>query len=190
MVCFRLYPIFVTVFLSSILLSGCQTLPIPDAPLLEIPPHLKTVDLSESPFRLADSEEISSWYDDESSGARHLEESPGVGSYALYGLIGAPRDLLAIPLEIAGYGVGIVGGIALNILCVPAMAFYENEYKVARPVSRGCVMAPSFPFFITSDFFCRSFTGDTNRYRWGVHPFPRVDHRFFPNYHAILELSE
>jgi len=57
-------------------------------------------------------------------------------------------------------------------------------------VARGCVMTMSFPFFFVSDIFCRSFTGDMNRYRWGVHPFPRADFRWFPNYHAILDMDE
>lgn len=114
------------------------------------------------------------------------EEAPGAGSYILYGLVGVPRDAVAAVLEPAGYAVGVVGGIALNIVSLPIQFIYANEFKPIRPISRVCVMAPAFPFFFTSDILCRSFTGDMNRYRWGVHPFPRADNRFFPNYHAIL----
>lgn len=118
------------------------------------------------------------------------EPSPGAGSYILYSLVGAPRDVIALVLEPAGYTFGAVGGVALDVISLPFQVLYSGEYKGSRPVARGCVMAASFPFFIVSDVLCRSFTGDMNRYHWGVHPFPRADHRFFPNYHAILEPGE
>ncbi len=114
------------------------------------------------------------------------EEKPGVGDYVLYTFVGVPRDVVALVLEPAGYAVGAVVGVAFNIVAVPLTVLYSGEYKVPRPVARGCVMAPAFPFFFLSDVLCRSFTGDMNRYRWGVHPFPRADHRFFPNHSAIL----
>lgn len=117
-------------------------------------------------------------------------ESPGFFRYALFTVIGAPRDIVALVLEPAGYGVGAIAGTVLYIVSLPLQMLYSGEYEGMRPVARGCVMAMSFPFFIVSDIFCRSFTGDMNRYRWGVHPFPRADFRWFPNYHAILDMNE
>lgn len=114
------------------------------------------------------------------------DDVPGVGDYILYGLVGVPRDVVALALEPVGYASSVAGGLVLNIVVLPFSFAYYGTIKVDRAVSRSCVMAAGFPFFIVSDVFSRSFTGDMNRYRWGVHPFPRTDHRFFPNYWAIL----
>lgn len=113
-------------------------------------------------------------------------DAPGVGDYFLYIFVGAPRDGVAMVLEPVGYVSSVAGGLVLNVVVLPFSFIYYGQIKVDRAVSRSCVMAAGFPFFIVSDVFSRSFTGDMNRYRWGVHPFPRTDHRFFPNYHAIL----
>lgn len=128
------------------------------------------------------SREVSASYSD----ADDASDRAGVGDYLLYILVGAPRDGIAMVLEPVGYVSSVAGGLVLNVVVLPFSFIYYGQIKVDRAVSRSCVMAAGFPFFIVSDIFSRSFTGDMNRYRWGVHPFPRTDHRFFPNYWAML----
>jgi len=106
--------------------------------------------------------------------------------YPAYAVVGLPRDLVACALEPAGYVTGTAVGVPLNMVLQPLMMAYMQENRTNRKVARSITMGVSSPFFFTSDVFCRSFTGDTNRWRWGLHPFPRADHRFFTNYHAFL----
>lgn len=129
----------------------------------------------------------------EMAAERRIEESefdeaakPAWYAYPLYVIIGLPRDLVAIPLELTGYAVGTVLGTVCNVVVVFVAYLYNRESPPPRPIMRSVILGWSCLFFAPSDVFLRSFTGDMDRYRFGVHPFPRADHRFFPNYHAFL----